>query len=481
VKENSILKQNTLNDVQQNVRSALEIVRKIMTKTPAQFSCFYQSNLTLANGHIMGKKWLKNPNIEAQSTSICVTLNWEDGKTQVISGSLVDANGLAQQIMNTYPFLKKTKRCVSPPPLQNYVKPDFTDISGSEKTSESELNHSRLEFFSKSLSDYAADFLDEKKLSWETSCTYRNLYQCYFDSSENSCEDRKQSVSLLIDYSTFESNYMEHNTFSQFPTDLEIKDLWKKIERQLQTVGTLPETFTPNGALVVLAPSAFEPLFSECILENLDSFSIALGKCSLTLSDFDTKKYGNLNVTEFAQMPNSPYNRRFDCEGIASTNFSIIANGVLKNVYGTRIGFEELNNLRRRENQRTEIFENFGTAHSLHAAGPANCEAKFSDCEQFSVEDISKRSDKVIVVYYLNGMTIDSISTQFALDTSGAQVYQNGVHLGSGSFTVCGNFLDCITDSDLKQGPIERTGHNLLPWIASTKLSCLSKNFEGEK
>jgi predicted Zn-dependent protease len=303
----------------------------------------------------------------------------------------------------------------------------------------------------------------------------------YFDNAQNFAEEFSTECSLSATYMLSDSTEHHSDSFGKLPTPSEIEGVVREAARNLTRHDV--REFTEQGNVsVLLTPKAVATLVGDLVLPNLSARCILDGTSAWASAHLQKVVLPGVSVRDNPLVEYSPFSRLFDAEGTPARQIDVMRDGVLLHPLLTAALLAELHaELENVEAHGEAAYHLSGHAVSAVDTAYTNLNIGLSGKMAMSFDDMLEEEPLCVVVNNLTGVSVDSITGQFALDAEGARVYKSGRLAYSTSITLRGNFFEAVSDAENSVGPCSRVGNMHVPSLRTRRLSCVShKMSEGD-
>lgn len=321
------------------------------------------------------------------------------------------------------------------------------------------------------LDGFASQVRHPNLMNREVGCSVNLTERDYFDSQGNEAVEESASATLSSTFSLSDTNEYFMDVLGVVPTEKDCEKVVAEASKNILKTQTRP-LGDSKGIAVVLSPSALVTLLSDLVFPNLEMRSILDGTGAWGLEEMKKKVLHGLTLRDDPHLKHSPFSSTFDVEGTPSRPVTLMKEGTLEHPLFTSLLLAELRN---KNSTLAECFQLTGHAESPTSAGVTNLFVEFAFPKCSHNEELLTAAKTVVVVNWLTGMSVDNLTGQFALDSEGAKVYENGELLFSTSLTLRGNFFEALTHPENKTGPVERYFNIHTPCLFTKGLSCVSK------
>lgn len=312
-----------------------------------------------------------------------------------------------------------------------------------------------------------------RMMNREVSASIAMSSKIYTDSSGNFVEEMSTSSSLMVSFSLEDSSESHSDLFSALPTANEIKRVVEEASKNIVRVSVKPLD-EQKSYPVLLTHKAVGDLFDQLVLPNLETRTLLDKTGAWEFGNLDSRVLADLTIEDNPHLDQSPFSAVFDFEGTPTKPVKIIKSGFLVHPLMTSTLLAEVEGLYPQLKGR---FLLTGHAESTNTTSFTNL---FFRVEKPPLFDLSKHS--YIQVQNLTGMSVDPLTGQFALDSDGAKVYDEGKLSYSTSLTLRGNLFEALKHPSTRVGQLERHFNSWTPSLYTEALSCVSKelaqNFE---
>lgn len=456
------------NDIVSKVKSFLR--EELSNKNIEFFICNItrrqELNLALLNGSV----FTKAPRQNTGMTDISLQVRTPDSKAVSLS---VIGNDFSSFLTNYRVALDLSVVLPNKTQLKKHGRYPKLDLASEELTrlfSESSPI-AKLEEILGYLDSKASEVTHPNLMSREVGCSVTHSERSYFDSAFNEAVEDSFSTALSCSFSLSDSSEYFSDYLGVLPGKSECEQVVAEASKNITRAQVRP-LGESNGIAVVLTPPALVTLLSDLVLPNLGVRSILDGTGAWDLSHLGKKVLEGVTLHDNPHLKYSPFSSSFDIEGTPSETVQIMKDGVLTHPLFTNMLLEEL---RSKDAELANKFRLTGHADSVMSASPTNLFVELKGEQKGSMQELLRANKTVVVVNWLTGMSVDPLTGQFALDSEGAKVYENGELLFSTSLTLRGNFFEALAHPENKVSKQERFYNTHCPALFTKGLSCVSK------
>lgn len=313
---------------------------------------------------------------------------------------------------------------------------------------------------------FAAKVSHPRLMSREILCAFARGDKFYFDSEGNFAQESSASCSVSCSYSLEDSSESHFDVFGILPTEKDLQDIVDVASKNL-VVSDVRPLLDDASLPVVLTHKAVMDLLDQLVIPNLETRTLIDKTGAWDLGHIDKTVIRGLTVEDNPHLEGSPFSSIFDFEGTPTQAVKIVDNGRLVHPLMTSALLQEVEELHPEYAGR---FKLTGHAETSMSASYSNL---IFHLDSPPLDDLKSRS--YVQIQNLTGMSIDPITGQFALDSDGAKVFENGRLKYSTSLTLRGNFFQALAHDSTRVGPLERHYNQWAPSLFTTALSCVSK------
>lgn len=336
---------------------------------------------------------------------------------------------------------------------------------------EDEAAAKKLEHYASLVEKHAAKVEHPNLMGREVSCGLSLSSRSYFDSLGNRATENSASVTLSCSFALVDSGEYFSDFLGVMPTEKDCENVVAQAAKNIMRtqVRALGET---KDIAVVLAPSALVTLLSDLVLPNLEARTLLDGTGAWDVTKLKQRVLENLTLRDDPHLKFSPFSSLFDMEGTPSKPVVIMKDGKISHPLFTAMLLEEL---KAKDPQAATEFTLTGHASSPSSAEPTNLFVEIKASTKAKLPDLLAAAKTVVLINNLTGMSVDPLTGQFALDSDGAKVYENGDLIFSTSLTLRGNFFEALASDSNLCGPTDRYFNVHAPYFFTKGLSCVSK------
>lgn len=322
--------------------------------------------------------------------------------------------------------------------------------------------------------DARAGLVEHPRLmSREVHATLARVERYYFDSEGNAATEASAFASLQCVFWLSDTSEEASDTLGLLPTEEDCARVVEEAARNITRV-EVRKLEAGEGTRVLLTPKAFLSLLDDLVLPNLEVRAILRKTGAFEMGHLGEAVLGRLSLVDDPHKPYSPFSSIYDTDGTPTRPVTIVENGRLSHPLFTAALLSEL------RAEHPNAAERFGFSLTGHAAGldstsHTNLEVRLEGVPETPFAQAVASAPRVVVVSNLTGMSADPLTGQFALDSDGAKVHEDGALAYSTSLTLRGNILDVLRDGALVALPRERSFNRWAPGVLTSLLSCVPK------
>lgn len=308
----------------------------------------------------------------------------------------------------------------------------------------------------------------------EVSTSLSLARRSYFDSAGNVASEELASCGLTCVFNLRDSSEYASDALGVLPTEEDCQKVVAEASKTLQNVETKS---LEKGVdyVVCLTPKALISLVSDLVLPNLEVRSILDGTGAWEVDALGSRVLvEGLTLKDNPHLAHSPFSAAFDVEGSPTRPVTLMDNGVLAHPLFTSSLLAEL---AQAHPKLAERFALTGHAQDVDRAQTTNLTIELKAPRKVASQaELLALSPHVVLVNGLTGMSVDPLTGQFALDSEGAKVYNQGKLQSSTSFTLRGNLFEALAHQGNVTGPQERFYSSWAPSLLTHKLTCVVKD-----
>lgn len=322
---------------------------------------------------------------------------------------------------------------------------------------------------------FAAEVEHPRLMNREVTASLSRTRREYFDSVGNHAVEDSADCTVMVAYSLEDSSESHFDLFGHLPSDDEIKAIVTEASKNIIS-SKVKQLDTQQALPVLLTSKAVAELFEQIVLPNLETRTLLDKTGAWDFTNLDVERLQGVTIEDNPHLDHSPFSAVFDFEGTPTEPVVIMKNGTLDHPLMTSSLLAEV------EDEYPQLKNRFRLTGHADAPGSTTHSNLFIHVKRDALPDLSAMS--YIQIQNLTGMSIDSITGQFALDADGAKVFIGGRLSYSTSLTLRGNFFDAVSHSETRVGRLARQYNCWAPSLLTSTLSCVSKelaqNFEDD-
>lgn len=320
---------------------------------------------------------------------------------------------------------------------------------------------------------FAAEVDHPRLMNREVTVSLSRTRREYFDSVGNHAVEDSADCTVMVAYSLEDSSESHFDLFGHLPSTDDVKAIVAEASRNILS-SKVKQLDTQQALPVLLTSKAVADLFEQIVLPNMETRTLLDKTGAWDFGSLELERLQGVTIEDNPHLDHSPFSAVFDFEGTPTEPVILMKNGVLEHPLMTSSLLAEV------EDAYPQLKDRFRLTGHADAPGSTTHSSLFIQVERDALPDLSAMS--YIQIQNLTGMSIDSITGQFALDADGAKVFIDGVLAYSTSLTLRGNFFEAVTHGETRAGRLARQYNCWAPSLLTSALSCVSKelaqNFE---